>query len=117
MVLPAPVGPTIATVWPALTSNDTSVDALPGIGECEADILEADMAGHPIQFAQAGRLLALRGFVLEAIESLELHARIEYLVGEGRNLVEPADQQGCEAGERHDVADPEFAASTRAARR
>ena len=41
----------------------------PELANSKLDILEPDMAGDLVEFAQAGRLLALNGIILEAIES------------------------------------------------
>ena len=110
VVLPAPVGPTIATVCPAFTSNETSATPCPEFGNSKLTFSKRTWPVTCVEFAQPGRFLRLGGGVLELVEVLELHARVEYLVDEGRNLVEAADQQRREAGEGDDVADPEFAA-------
>ena len=110
VVLPAPVGPTMATVWPAFTSNEMSATPCPEFGNSKRDVLEANVAGDVVEFAQPGRFPRLSGIVLEPVEVLELHPRVEYLVDEVRYLVETADQQRGEAGEGDYVADPELAA-------
>ena len=118
VVLPAPVGPTIATVWPAFTSKDMSCDALPRIRRTRSST--SSKRTWPVTRSSSRRpsgSARSRGIVLEPVEVLELHARFEYLVDEGRHLVEPADQQGRKAGEGDDVADPQFAAATPATRR
>ena len=66
------------------------------------------MAGHVAERVDALGLLAHLGRILEAIELLQTHAALEDLVDEGRDLVEPADQQGGKAGEGDDVADPQL---------
>ena len=62
-----------------------------GIGELEADILEADVAGDVRELAQAIRLGGVGGRVLEVVEVLEFGAGFGDLVGEGRHLVEAGD--------------------------
>src|SRR5690606_29606179 len=78
-----------------VTGRDVEGDVLdttPRVGEREADILEADMAGDAAEVACPGRLGALRDRILQRVEVDELCTGLENLVGKGRDLVETPDQ-------------------------
>src|SRR5690606_27127106 len=56
------------------------------------------------------RLAPFINRVLEFVERHETGARLEYLIYEAHDLVEPTDEERCETGERNDVTDAQFAA-------
>ena len=109
MVLPAPVGPTMATVSPACTSNDTSLTPWPEFGKAKPT---SSKRTWPVTLPSSRSAFGLARFherILEPVEILELGAGVEHLVDERADLVEAADQQRCEAGEGDDVADAQLA--------
>ena len=106
MVLPAPEGPTNATVCPAATAKADVLQHRPGLVVGERHVLERDVAAHARQLDGVGALLAAFDRHVEIIEdALEHRERADDLhlhAGERRGRgVEPAEI-GDEGDDRSD---------------